>query len=349
MDDTGTPAPGRLAALLEAGETGAAAACVDRLRDAPAADRKSALRDLRSIATATPSAFEGLLEPLATFLDDDDRSVRLTAVKLFSTVAAAAPTVALSVVPTLAARLGDDEEFYFVRARAAEALGYVAVEHPGAVASPDLVADLRVGLAFDEPEVAEKLAKALAYVAIGDPGRLRHRVDDLASHLDADGILVRYYLCTALTAVGCSALGDLAPASEALLERLADEDAFVRGRAAEALGCHARGPAAAVPRSDLAALTGAEEDFVAERAAFAVDAIDGRTGDEVDEAATESDGVDAGGGPSGDVGTVEGLRATVEDAAERIAAPPADGACPHCGLELPDPGPPTCPGCGGPR
>jgi HEAT repeat protein len=63
-----------------------------------------------------------------------------------------------------------EDEFYYVRARCAEALGYIAVETPEAVTDPDILADLRIGLAFDEPEGKEKLAKALAHVALGGPG-----------------------------------------------------------------------------------------------------------------------------------------------------------------------------------
>ena len=85
------------------------------------------------------------------------------------TLAESEPEATLPAADALGERLADDEEFYYVRARCAEALGYVAVDAPAAVTDPETLADLRVGLAFDEPEVKEKLAKALAHVALGDP------------------------------------------------------------------------------------------------------------------------------------------------------------------------------------
>ena len=40
--------------------------------------------------------------------------------------------------------------------------------------SPELLADLRIGLSFDEPVMKEMLAEAIEHVALGDPGRLTH-------------------------------------------------------------------------------------------------------------------------------------------------------------------------------
>ncbi|ESP89743.1 HEAT repeat domain-containing protein [Candidatus Halobonum tyrrellensis] len=156
--------------------------------------------------------------------------------KLFVTLAQSEPLVVLPAVDDLAGRLADEDEFYYVRARCPEALGYVAVKAPETVTDPDTLADLRIGLEFDEPEVKEKLAKALAYVALGDASRLRHQVSSLAEHLDDDSELVRYHLCTTLVVVGCEHAAKLTSAPEALRERLGDENPYVQGRAAEALG-----------------------------------------------------------------------------------------------------------------
>ncbi|MFC4360507.1 HEAT repeat domain-containing protein [Halobium salinum] len=164
------------------------------------------------------------LNPLSKFLTDEDRAVRLTTAKLFVTLAKSEPRAVLPAVDALAERLADDEEFYYVRARSAEALGYLAVEAPEAVTSPETLADFRIGLRFDEPEVRAKLAKALAYVALGNPRRLRHQVSSLTEHLDDENELVRYHLCTALVVVGCEYPAKLAEAAEPLQERLADEN-----------------------------------------------------------------------------------------------------------------------------
>ncbi|ESP87477.1 HEAT repeat domain-containing protein [Candidatus Halobonum tyrrellensis] len=345
-DDSPTPSPAeRLAGLVPddgaAGDADDAAACVERLGRAPADDRKEALRALREAADdpAAAAAFEPLAPPLAGFLDDPERPVRLAAAKLFVAVAEADPDAAVGAVPALADRLADDDEFYYVRARSAEALGYVALDYPDAVTSPAVLADLRVGLAFDEPEVTEKLAKALALVAVGDPARLAHGASTLADHLDDGAELVRYHLCTALVAVGCERPTALDAARDALVGALDDDCPQVRGRAAEALGVLARADADGLDPSTRDALAALRDDgtaFVAERAAFAV-RIDGDTADAADAADETPDRV----------GSVAAVRATTSDAVAAITAP--DDDCSRCGLALPGAGPPMCPRCGAPR
>ena len=75
-----------------------------------------------------PFSIPGLL------LRDDERSVRLTTAKLFVAAADADPEAVVPMVPALAGRLAADEEFYYVRARSAEALEYVALGDPGRLA-----------------------------------------------------------------------------------------------------------------------------------------------------------------------------------------------------------------------
>ncbi len=335
MDDTEPPQSfERLPDLVVEADGDAAVRCLEALREASPEDRKDALRELRSVAGDRPAAFEPLLPALTPFLDDDERPVRLTAVKLFVDVAAAEPATVAPTAPSLADRLADEDGFYYVRARAAEALGYVALEEPDAVTSPAVVADLRIGLEFDEPEVKEKLAKALELVAVGDPQRLRHRASRLADRLDDGAVLVRYHLTTALVAVGCDSPDALADVADAVRARLDDDEPFVRGRAAEALGLLARVDPGddRLPTTELRALTDADEPFVAERARFAVAADEG--GDEP---------VD----PAEEVGTLASVRGTTDEAVEAITSP--DDECPHCGLALPEGGPPLCPRCGTPR
>lgn len=292
--------------------------------------RKACLQQLKTAVTDEPTLAESVVPACERLLVDDDRSVRLTTAKLFVTVAEATPDAVLPAVSSLADRLADDEEFYYVRARSAEALGYVALEHPEEVTSPEVLADLRVGLTFDEPEVKQKLAKALEFVAVAHPKRLRHQVSSLAEHLDDEEELVRYHLTTALVAVGCAYPDRLAEATDELTERLADETPQVRGRAAEALGV---ADTALSSEAGLEGLTDDDEAFVSERARFALDSGD----------AARS------GGPSGDLGSTAGLRRTTTAAVEEITSPDADGACPHCGLALPEDGPQMCPRCGVPR
>lgn len=310
---------------------------VERLLQEPEADRKEAVQSLRSIAEDDPAAVAAVCAAFAPLLQDDERAVRLATAKLFVTLAKADPAAVEPLVPSFADRLADQEEFYYVRARAAEVLGYVARECPDAVASPDVVADLRIGLSFDEPEVKEKLAKGLEGVALGDPKRLEKQAPGLADHLSDENDLVRYHLTTTLAAVACASPAALAGVSETLADRLDDDAAHVRGRAAEALGLLARadGGRDALPESALRERLESDpgEPFVADRVQFALDAL--RTGG------------DPGAVPDG-VGSLAGLRATTEAAADAVVTPDAEGECPHCGLALPGAGPPMCPRCGSP-
>jgi len=325
------PTPDRLTTLLEEATHEEVVACLDRLGGADTETRKRALRAVRNSIEDSPTALEELATPLAAFLTDEDRAVRLTTAKLFVALAQSEPAAVLPIVDALA----DDEEFYYVRARCAEALGYVAVDSPEEVTDPETLADLRIGLAFDEPEVKEKLAKALAFVALGDPDRLRHQVDSLAEHLDDEDELVRYHLCTALVVIGCAYPAKLDDATATLRERLDDDNQHVRGRAAEALGLLA-GSDVAIER-DLDIVVSAVEDddapsFLADRARFCRRQLSGEQ---------------SGAAPDG-VGTIESVRAGTDDVVAEMTTPDG-GECPHCGLAVAESGPPMCPRCGAPR
>lgn len=334
MSEPNQPAtPERLTELLEDGPHEEIEACLNRLSAADADTRKQALRAARDVAAERPDRFDGLAQPLASFLTDEDRAIRLTTAKLFVTLARTAPTVTLPVVDVLTDRLADDEEFYYVRARCAEALGYIAVDAPETVTDPETLADLRIGLEFDEPEVREKLAKALAYVALGDPDRLRHQIDSLAAHLDDETELVRYHLCTALVVVGCEHPEKVADVADALRERLTDENPYVRGRAAEACGLLAESNVETELSLDFDAIATEEPpSFLADRLRYLRAQV------------AETQSVQ----PPAEVGSIESVRAGTETVVEEMLSA-VDGACPHCGLDLPDGSPPMCPRCGAPR
>jgi len=335
MDDqTPPPLADRLLADLDRDDAEDAIARLEDARDAADDERKELLQSLKATAAERPAAVEPLCPALAPFLEDDERPVRLRAAKLLVALAEASPDAVEPVVPALADRLADDGEFYYVRARSAEALGYVALDRPDEVASPGVLADLRVGLSFDDAEVRNKLAKALEHVAIGDPTRLDHLVARLAEHLDDESELVRYHLTTALVAIGCEAPDRLAEVADALGARLADEDPYVRGRAAEALGLLAGADANdSVPAADLEAAA-TDEPFAADRVAFALASLDDT---DPSEAASE------------EIGSLDGVRETTGEAVDAITSPDRDRECPHCGLALPADSPPLCPRCGAPH
>lgn len=333
-DDSPDQPADAVVAYLEADAFDAAQTRLQTVRTAPVETQKTTLRELRAVAETRPGVVGQLCEPLVAFLTADDRAVRLSAAKLVATIAAGDADAVVPVVEPLAARLADDTEFYYVRARCAEALGYVGRDRPAAVSAPEILADFRVGLAFDEPEVKAKLAKALECVALGDPGRLRHQVDALAAHLDDERDLVRYHLCTALAAIGCAHPATLADGRAALAARLTDdaESPYVRGRAAEALGCLGVATEVSLPAVDSVALADADAAaFLRPRLTLLRDAA-GRPMD---------------GATPADVGTLASLRESTEAAVEAMTTPDGD-ACPHCGLALPESGPPMCPRCGAP-
>ncbi|MEY7849960.1 HEAT repeat domain-containing protein [Natrarchaeobius sp. A-rgal3] len=337
MDDT--PDSASIECLPEYVRNGEADRIRERLehcRDAPVDRRKDAIGAIRSVVDERAGAMAPIVPALATFLTDDDRSVRLRTAKLFVALARVEPDAVVDVVDALASRLADDEEFYYVRARSAEALGYVALERPEEVTMPAILADLRIGLSFDEPEVREKLAKALSHVALGDPDRLRHLVPDLADHLESDDELVRYHLCTAVVAVGCERPDALTDAVDDLSARLEDDSEYVRGRGAEALGLVARSDIAGpeLPRERLASLADGDdvESFTRKRARFALAGLEGDSAEAGDES---------------ELGSLSAIREHTNEIVEEITAPDGDG-CPHCGLTLPGNGPTICPRCGGP-
>jgi HEAT repeat protein len=336
MTDSGQPpSPDRLTDHLEAGDHEGVMTCLDRLDAADAETRKRTLQAIRDLATERPSTFEGLVSSFVPFLTDDDRAVRLTAAKLFVTLAQTAPATVVPVVDSLAERLADAEEFYYLRARCAEALGYVAVESPADVTDPETLADLRIGLEFDEPEVKQKLAKALAHVALGDPSRLRHHVSSLSEHLDDEHELVRYHLCTALVVIGCAYPRKLDDATAPLREQLDDDNPYVRGRAAEALGLLAGSDVATEWSPDAVASAVKDDDvpsFLTDRMRFCRRQLSGEQ---------------SGAAPDG-VATFESVRAGTDDVVAEMTTP-NDGECPHCGLVVAESGPPMCPRCGAPR
>jgi HEAT repeat protein len=179
--------------------------------------------------------------------------------------------VNVSHTPTATSDPDQPPRFYYVRARCADALGYVAVDAPDAVTGADTLANLRIELAFDEAEAKAKLAKALAHVALDDPGRLRHQVSPLAAYLDDENELVRYHLCTALVVVGCEHAERLTDAADAFRERLTDENPYVQGRAAEALGLLAETDATVESTPIVVELDSEDDDpssFLSERVQF---------------------------------------------------------------------------------
>lgn len=138
MDDsTRLPSVDHVVNFLEQNAHDETRACLDQIETAPASDRKTVLRSLKSVAEAHPSVLAPAASALARFLEDDERSVRLTTAELFVTRAESTPETVVPVVSSLAERLAAADEFYYVRARCAEALGLLARVERDDVALPE--------------------------------------------------------------------------------------------------------------------------------------------------------------------------------------------------------------------
>jgi len=334
MQESNDLSPDAFATLLDEGAHDELVARLERLTAADTETRKMALRTVREHAETRPTVVGALSSPLTAFLTDDQQAVRLLTAKLFVTIAETNPDALCSAIPSLAERVADGDEFYYVRARSAEALGYVALEHPDEVATPELLADLRIGLSFDRTETKQKLAKALAHIALGDPDRLRHHLSDLADNLGDADELVRYHLCTALVGVGCEHPESLLDVTDELSVGLDDDSAYVRGRAAEAIGLVARtADPPELPTAQLTSIVDEDADeFAVRRAQFALGACETESEAPADEA----------------IGALESIREQTDDIVADLTALDGD-ECMHCGNTLPETGPPLCPHCGAPR
>jgi len=262
------------------------------------------------------------LPVIETLLSDPERSVRLTAVKAVVDIASESP----GEVRPLAERLDDllYDEFYFVRGRSAEAVGYLVHEYPGAEGVPPTVAvTLFDALSLDEPEVRRKVAKAISMVACSRPEDVLPNAEEVLDHADDSDPVVRYHLLTTLVALALRSPSEMEPHASDVEPFLEDENPYVRGRAVEFLGLVGSG----VP-DDLESRdehrTDEAKKFERLRVEWALD------GDEDDE----------------DV--VESLHAETDEKVRGVEREASDTTlCPNCGEPVPDT--PTCPRCGAPH
>jgi HEAT repeat protein len=262
-------------------------------------------------------------------LTADDRSVRLTVAKAVSTFAAADPEAATPLASALVDRL--DDEFYFVRGRAAEAVGHLAVADPDAIETATVIARLLNALSLDRDETRQHVTGALARVALGDSKALRTVTDDIAEHLDDDDPVVRYHLTTALAAVATEYPGYCRSVTDAVGSQLTDDTEYVRGRAVETLALVATvDPTAVTDHEDTLNQHTDDESFVAERVQFALEVVASETAE-----------------PPDGIGDCEAIAAATAQIVEEITASDAEG-CPHCGEVVGDAAVPFCPACGAP-
>jgi HEAT repeat protein len=301
----------------------------DRIRDANPDTTKACADRLRSVTADDPSALDTVRPTVEALLTDDDRSVRLTVTKAVARFARAETESATVFAPALVNRLDDD--FYFVRGRAAEALGHLALADPDAIETATVIARLLNALSLDREEICQEVTGALARIALGDPKALRTVTDDIADDLGDDDPAVRYYLTTAIVAVATEYPGYCRSVTDTVGTRLSDDDEYVRGRAAEVLGLVATVDSDALTdyRSVLEQQTD-DDSFVAERAQFALAVAETGTAEQ-----------------SGDIGDCAAIAAETADIVDAITTADGEG-CPHCGEPGGGAAAPFCPTCGAP-
>ena len=130
--------------------------------------------------------------------------------------------------------------------------------------------------------------QSLQSVAADRPALVGSLCPVLTTFLENEERSVRPSTAKLFVAVGEADAASVEPVVDALADRLADENAYVQGRAAEALGLLARAATTdpSFPESELVAVEDEAEAFAAERAQFALEAIH-----EGDASADSSDGI----------------------------------------------------------
>ena len=125
MEGASDPSPiDRVIELLEENASEEASTCLEAIQTHSVDDRKTTIQSLQSVAADCPAMVGALCPALTTFLEDEDRSVRLSTAKLIVAVAEADAASVEPVVDALADPLADDEEFYYVRAAEPYADGF---------------------------------------------------------------------------------------------------------------------------------------------------------------------------------------------------------------------------------
>jgi len=316
---------------LTGGDKRAVSASLPQLLNLPADTQKALLRQLGAVAQEEPAVLEPALPTLEAILSAENRSVRLTAVKVLASIAATQPDAMIGLGSPLTDALTDD--FYYVRGRAAQALGHVAETAPEAVDTPTIIARLLNALSLDRAETRHYVSEALCRIAFGDSTALRTMTSDVAEHLSDQEVLVRYYLTTTLAVVATVEPTYVTAVEPELRDRLDDDVPFVRGRAAETLGLIARSDADAVePATESLQARREDDQFVASRATFALH--------QLDESPPKFDR---------EIGTRGAIVDETPIIVEELTSPdPDDSGCPQCGETFGETHPPMCPRCGRP-
>lgn len=289
---------------------------VDDVSDAKPEDRKHCARVLRDESDTGV----GAVPVIDTLLSDPERSVRLTAVKAVVDIASESP----GAVKPLAEKLDDllYDEFYFVRGRSAEAVGYIVHEYPDAEGIPSTVGiTLFDALSLDESEVRRKVAKAISMVACSRPEDVLPNAKEVFDHADDDDAVVRYHLLTTLVALALRSPSEMEPHASDVEPFLEDENPYVRGRAVEFLGLVDPDVLGDLESREYEHRTDEAEEFESLRVEWAFD---------------------------DDGNLVESLHAETDEKVRGVEREASDATlCPNCGEPVPDT--PTCPRCGAPH
>ena len=155
--------------------------------------REMAALALAELAAERPSAFEGEVDRLVTFVDDRDPTVRAGTIDAVGRVAPVDRVASETAIPPLVALLVEEGRWPEIRSKAATALGLLAEVHPQSLvdAVEPHVEELRELLWADDEGVRGGGVGLLAYLAEADPSLARPARDRLLELLDDDAPFVR--------------------------------------------------------------------------------------------------------------------------------------------------------------
>jgi HEAT repeat protein len=155
--------------------------------------REMAALALAELAAERPSAFEGEVDRLVTFVDDRDPTVRAGTIDAVGRVAPVDRVASETALPPLVTLLVEDGRWPEIRSKAATALGLLAEVHPQSLvdAVQPHAEDFRELLWADDEGVRGGGVGVLAYLAEVDPSLARPARDRLLELLDDDAPFVR--------------------------------------------------------------------------------------------------------------------------------------------------------------
>lgn len=205
-----------------------------RLRKALESEQRrqqtGALSELTDVAETDPKHAIDLIPLVATYLDDDSKSVRQNAAIVFGHVAEEYPTQVKPAVPQLVDAVESDD----IPVGAMAALGQVAKSYPN-VAEP-LIGTFAESLDDGQKRVRNNALASLADLADEYPDELHQHSSRYIELLEDDEERIRYNATSVLASLAKHHPEAVAPAIPCFRDLLDVDHTWTRGNACWALG-----------------------------------------------------------------------------------------------------------------